>query len=299
MSYLKNPSNQARYLWLFYQYDVLSVQQIASLLELTPSTCQEYLSALKDAGYVMNLRVGNIHYWHMLPKGMGRLASILGIQLSSKATTLPQNAENKHNLKHDAHCTNAIMRMIETSIDGECGLFDWYGPTQTLTLYAYRREGENFLRRDYQPDALISFYAHGKWGFFDIELDTGSQKTEDWYEKAIKARKRFHINEKCGTRYRVVAFITLKSEQRKWNIVNSLREFCTGNAPLLVIATTYQELMEHGISSPIWATNNDEFRCCHLSDLVKQEWDYEEPPLFIGTAKWRESLNNGDLYIFD
>src|SRR5690606_2832746 len=104
------------------------------LLGISPSTAKAYLGGLKAPGYANYFYADKHTYWHILPRGIRYLSEVLGFRLPLKFGTVSQKATRKRGLRHDALCTEVVMRFIETSSD-ERGLFLWYGPILTRTLY--------------------------------------------------------------------------------------------------------------------------------------------------------------------
>lgn len=294
--FLRSGANQLKYLHLLYEHDVLTTKQIAYLLGNSPNTAQKYLSELKLMGFAVDLPVGQTRYWNLLPLGAKRYEALTGVALAHHVTTLRQNAKSKQAIRHDAKCTNTVMAMIQ-SADGETnGIYEWYGPTKSRTLYTYQRDGESFKRTSYHPDAVIGFYAGGGFGRMYVEFDTGTQYAETWGNKVRKANSKLNIDGHGNRNRMIVAFITVKGNERKWNIVNSMREFYSGRTRLLVIVATYEEVLSGRVWSPIWATNKSEARCFGLDELAPFEYETGGAPLLVGTEEWRQSLLEGKLY---
>jgi predicted transcriptional regulator len=285
-TYFTNDNHLARYLLLLMNFDVMSSNQIADILGQSQSTTQKYLSSIKSFGLIMDLRVGRIAYWHLLPLGVHELERLLGKTFKTDATTIRSVQKIRSALSHDATCTDLIMSGIQRN-----EIFGWMGPTMTRRLYTHQRSGENRQHVDYNPDAIISLFGlNGLGGKVHVELDNSNQPPHKLMEKIRKARSRF-IQDSLSNQ--IIAFVTSRSDDRAWNIARAAEKFNLDepdkSLKILVISTTVEQVMADGFVHSPWFTNTG-------SDTQHFLHEYMDEPLgedviAIASDLWKEAYN--------
>jgi len=292
---IKNPKTVRKYLNVLYQVDVLTAKQIAFLLGLSHETVVKYLSDLKRKGCVIDIHSSGSHYWHLLPNGVMVLEAIVNISLPTYSTTIPQQSKGKpnQNTRHNVHCSNVIMALVQSSIEDQYGLWSWNGPTFTRTLHMTQRSGELFKRTTLHPDAQIGFYQGGQYGRVYVEYDSGVQYATTIETKVRKAHTTLNL-------YRgykediVIGFITHGGEKRRQNLMNSLKDYHTEHKnPITVAFACERDIIEGRGWEEIWLSNKH-------SDLVSfgslgiNKWDDVKSPLFIGFGNLDHNIEDTD-----
>jgi biotin operon repressor len=280
---IKNPRTVNKYLSVLYEVDVLTSKQIAYLLGLSSETVVKFLSDLKKKGCVIDIHSSGSHYWHLLPRGVMVLEAIIGKPLPTYSTTIPQNSKGKsnQNTRHNVHCSNKLMALVESSVQSNCGLWLWNGPTYTRTLHMTQRDGEPFKRTTLHPDALIGFYQEGKYGRMYVEYDSGVQYAATIETKVRKAHTTLNLyrGEKDDI---VIGFITHGGEKRRQNIMNSLKLYMKERKnPITVAIACEKDILEGCGWDKIWITNKHDGPVSFKS-LGIYCWDQEISPSTIG-----------------
>jgi hypothetical protein len=280
---IKNPRTLNKYLNVLYQVDVLTANQIAFFLGLSSETVVKYLSDLKRKSCVINIHSSGSHYWHLLPNGVMVLEALIGKPLPTYSTTIPQNSKGKpnQNTRHNVHCSNTLMALVQSSVEDYCGLWLWHGPTYTRTLHMTQRDGESFKRTTLHPDAQIGFYQGGKYGRMYVEYDSGVQYATTIETKVRKAHKTLNL-------YRgnkddiVIGFIVHGGEKRRQNLMNSLNEYhCEHKNPITVAFAFEKDITEGRGWGEIWLSNKHD-GLVSIGSLGINQWSDAESPSFIG-----------------
>lgn len=295
MAVITNPRTILKYLNVLYTIDVLTGKQIGYLLGLSEHTVVKYLSKLKRFGCVINVHCSGSHYWHLLPSGVMLLEKILGKSLPTYSTTVTQSHKTKgnQNTSHNVNCSNVLMALVQSSVEGKHGLWEWFGPTYTRTLYMVQRDNELFKRTLYNPDAFISFYSNGRYGRMYVEYDSGVQYGTTIETKVIKAHSTLNLSKENNEDI-VIGFITYGGEKRKRYLMSCLSAYYRGHhRPVTVAIACYNDIIEGRGWGDIWLTNHG-VNQVSFEVLGKYIWEEENQPLLIGAGSLSNDMEEGE-----
>ncbi|MNY85869.1 hypothetical protein D3C78_20690 [compost metagenome] len=301
-------ANRLPYLYVLYQFDCLSVAQVAYLLGAAESVAARYLRALRDDGYAKDIKVDRKQYWHIVTNGIQWLGKVINAELPITHGSLNPRKTTKNHAVHDLTGTLAIMQFIENTIENGRGVISWLGPTLTKTLYPRQldkaildKEGNVIGQRPmmvstYNPDAYVEVFLGDRWGSMNIEIDSGTQHLPILSKKVEKCRQGTVVdNFKSNSNWQTIAFIT---KRNKWRILDSVVEqYVDHPNPILVICATVDEILTYGPYERIWGSNMGTHDLYDLSEILINPWESSENPLLIGTQSWRETLREGELYL--
>lgn len=297
-----SPHNQLPFLYVLYQYDCLHAKDMARLLNMNSDVVSRYMKALEESSYVKSYRHKSRVYWHLVTDGIAYLEMLLEETLPIHYGTGHPSRERKQKLRHDLHGTLLAMSMVEHTVPDETGLITWIGPTLTKTLYPKSMDN-GFVETIvpfYNPDLYLEYVCEGQIGCLNVEIDASKQTASEWKMKVQKSRVSVLMGfYRSTTDWLTIAFVTLRGEQFLQNTLATLVDEFVGHVnPVLVVATTFEQLSEQGPYAPIWLSNDGTDTKYALKDLTILEWNHEERPLLIGTNSWLDALKGGRLNLY-
>lgn len=292
---IKHSKTIEKYLRVLYEIDVLSTDQISYLLGMSPRTVLKYLSEMKGKGLVINKRCEGSQYWHLLPRGVDVLSMINNKSFPFFTTTTSQRSDGNtnQNTRHDVHCSNTVMALVNSANAKTEGIWEWHGPTTTRTYHISEKwnvfSGIKSFQTSYHPDACIGFYQEGQYGRMYIEYDSGVQYGTTLRTKVIKCHKTLNL-EKSLSEDIVVGFITHGGQERRRNMMQALREYTKSHSrPLHVVIACEQDILAGRGWSNIWMSNRLSGQVSFAAMGVYTWEDPEEEPYLIGPGSLRHS----------
>lgn len=297
-----SPHNQLRFLYVLYQYDCLHATDMAYILHMSSDVVTRYMKALNESGYVKSYRYLSKVYWHLVTDGITYMERLLDETLPIHFGTAHPLKKKKQKLHHDIHGTTLAMSMIKHTVPEKNGLITWVGPTITKTLYpkSVNNEFVEMIVPFYNPDLYLEYFYDGQIGCLNIEIDASKQTAADWRLKVQKCRMSILYGfYRSTTEWNTIAFVTLRGEKFLENTISQLvDEFVDHDNPVLVIATSFEQLNKYGPYASIWLSNDGTNKRYSLKELTVFDWKHEESPLFIGTNKWLNALQGGEVNLY-
>src|SRR5690606_38450356 len=99
--------------------------------------------------------------------------------------------------------------------------------------------------------------------------------------------------------YGITAFITMEGQERVERIIEASYEATNhyeSKVPVIIIAATYNDLMQKGPWDEIWKVNNGYEGLYKLSEIAPLRMNEDEEPILIGSPYWREYIRTDESY---
>ncbi len=248
---------------MLFAHPLLSVREIAALLELETSSIKRYLSVLRGSGCIESLATVEGQRWRLCERGLRLIATRQHINVKSIAI----QQENGHGVYLVQQGVDVLLRHVEHTA-GIYGFFAslsqaareerlqgcehrllwWETGAACERSYRYREHWHNL-----RPDAIAEYQAGEKRVRFWLEWDRGTMSSRDLavkcrtYTQYVASREWFKQEAALPTL--LVVTPDPGQERRLGRVVTATLPY---NCGLIIRTTTLSRVREQGLLSPIW-----------------------------------------------